>query len=146
MYFLGRVGLCCFSVFPFFVLFFCFSFRTMPALLKCSPPISQAYVVDVSQGSVERSKNLVCFTLAAKYVTHFFVLSSPRGTGMLLKSQASGDTRCFGRDAIVASTAQTLAVYYRGTVVIHLSVSCVGILTLFSLDEPPMGNYETMNG
>jgi len=33
--------------------------RTLPGLLKCSFPISQAYMVDVSQGSAERSKNLV---------------------------------------------------------------------------------------
>lgn len=33
--------------------------RTLPGLLKCSVPISQAYIVDVSQGGAERSKNLV---------------------------------------------------------------------------------------
>ncbi|CAM9851053.1 unnamed protein product [Choristocarpus tenellus] len=33
--------------------------RTLPAMLKCSLPISQAYIVDTSEGNAERSKNLV---------------------------------------------------------------------------------------
>lgn len=33
--------------------------RTLPGLMKCSLPISQAYIVDVSQGTTQRSRNLV---------------------------------------------------------------------------------------
>eukprot|EP00752_Nemacystus_decipiens_P009244 g8257.t1 len=50
--------------------------RTLPALLKCSLPISQAYIVDVSQGSAERSKNLGM--LGASFGVAF-VLGPPLG-------------------------------------------------------------------
>ncbi|CAN0473364.1 unnamed protein product, partial [Ectocarpus sp. 12 AP-2014] len=50
--------------------------RTLPGLLKCSLPISQAYMVDVSEGSAERSKNLGM--LGASFGVAF-VLGPPLG-------------------------------------------------------------------
>ena len=45
--------------------------RTLPGLMKCSLPISQAYMVDISEGNAERSKHLVstdCLGSAALFL------------------------------------------------------------------------------